>query len=94
MQDVKEILSELGFSGIEDAAKKHAWLLISGKVAKYEAECNFYEKKYDCDFSTFEKKINEKINDENFDEEDDLLDWRFAFEQLTKYKEQIVRLRS
>ncbi|MBM4175270.1 MAG: hypothetical protein FJ213_03730 [Ignavibacteria bacterium] len=94
MQDVKEILSELGFSGIEDAAKKHAWLIISGKVAKYDAECNFFETKYKCDFITFEKNINSRVNEEDINEEDDLLDWRFAFEQLTKYREQIALIQS
>lgn len=93
MQNVEGILSELGFTGIEDAAKKHAQLLISGKVAKYEAESIFYEKKYNCDYPAFEKHLKEKVNEENFDEEDDLLEWRFAYEQLTKYREQIVRLK-
>lgn len=94
MQDVQEILTELGFKGIEDAAKKHAWLILSGKIAKYEAENNFFKSKHRCDFLTFEKKIMNKTNNENFEEENDLLDWRFAYEQLNKYKQQIVKLQS
>lgn len=94
MQDVQEILTELGYKGIEDAAKKHAWLILSGRIAKYEAECNFFINKHNCDYLNFEKKISTKSNDENFSEENDLLDWRFAFEQLNKCKQQIVKLQS
>ena len=48
------------------------------KLSRYEAECALYEKKYDASLESFLRKLEQKLNSENFTEEDDLLDWEYA----------------
>ncbi len=58
---------------------EHAILTIMTKLSRYEAECALYEKKYDASLESFRRKLKQKLNSENFTEEDDdLLDWEYA----------------
>ena len=58
--------------------REHAILTIMTKLSRYEAECALYEKKYDASLKSFLRKLEQKLNSENFTEEDDLLDWEYA----------------
>jgi hypothetical protein len=58
--------------------REHAILTIMTKLSRYEAECALYEKKYDASLESFLSKLEQKLNSENFTEEDDLLDWEYA----------------
>ena len=55
-------------------------LNISGKLIAFKDECDAFKKKYGLNFASFEKKLNKKINKENFQEEDDYMAWKFAEE--------------
>jgi len=91
-ETLETILSELGFRNLEDAALKQAELVLLSKISKYEAENNFFKNKYNVDYETMMRRMKENENREIFEEEDDLLDWQFAFESLTKYKKQYSQL--
>lgn len=58
--------------------REHTILTILTKLSRYEAECTLYEKKYDASLESFRRKLEQKMNSENFIEEDDLLDWEYA----------------
>lgn len=88
METIQSIITKLGFKSVEEAASHHARLILLGKISKYEAEYNFFKKKYNCEFKEFEQKINSMVNEEDFEMEDDLMDWQFAYELLTKYRQQ------
>jgi hypothetical protein len=92
MQSLNNIITNLGYSSIEDAAKKHAYMIVMSKISKYESEYNHFKKKYDCEYPVMEKEISKVDQSENFEIEDDLLNWRFAYEQLINYKDQISKL--
>jgi len=69
-----------------DLLKNYALNHIMGKIHKYEAENNFFIKKYSCSFKEFKDRIEHMENEENFEWEDDLMDWEFAVENLAEWK--------
>jgi hypothetical protein len=64
--------------------------MLMAKMEKYEAEIRCFKVKYDIDFNAFQERINCKDNQEDFDEEDGFLDWRFAEEALKRLQRQIL----
>ena len=87
-KELKDILADLGFSSIEKAASQHAKLFLMGKISKYQAEDNFYINKYSTDFETFSKKVSESPI-EDFEHDDDLMDWEFAVTALKNLQRDI-----
>mgnify|MGYP006306391937 CR=1 FL=1 len=73
--------------------QNYALNLVQGKIHKYEAEDAHFRKKYSCDFHKFRADIEAMEDEENFEWEDDLMDWEFAAENLSVWqkKEQEVR---
>jgi len=81
------------FAFYQDAAISPTELLrnyalnhILSKIHKYEAEDNYFRKKYSCKFREFKAEIETMENEENFEREDDLMDWEFAVENLAVWK--------
>jgi hypothetical protein len=56
-------------------------------LASY-SEVRHFEGKYRMDFEAFRKKVEHVEDHENFEMEDDLLDWRFAVEALDRLRRQ------
>ncbi|MBN1905393.1 MAG: hypothetical protein JW927_09870 [Deltaproteobacteria bacterium] len=84
------IITQLGYKDIKSFIKNQALMIILAKLDKYESENSFFEKKYLMTFDEFQKKIQAQEKRENFEEEDDYLDWRFvreALESLGKKKQ-------
>ncbi len=71
-----------------DLLRNYALNHILSKIHKYEAENNHFIKKYSCKFKEFRVKIKNMENEENFEWEDDLMDWEFAVENLAVWKKQ------
>jgi hypothetical protein len=82
------IISTLGFKDIKSFVKQQASLLILAKIAKYESENAFFERKYEMSFESFQERRKGKEGKEIFEEEDDYLDWRFARESLNRLRKQ------
>ena len=78
----KKYLSALKIfnSNVENAVTDFLILNLSRKISEFQAECEALERKYETNFNTFEKRLNEKINEENFENEDDYMAWKFAEE--------------
>lgn len=90
-ETLNNLLKELGYKSIEEAAIKQIELTLLSKISKYKAEDEFFRKKYKNDFETFIKKI-EVIKNEDFEVEDDIMDWKFAVETMRKYEKQYHQL--
>ncbi len=75
-----------------DLLKNHALNMIRNKITQYKTEDMVFRKKYSCDFDKFKARIRAMDNEENFEWEDDLMDWEFAVtnQQLWRRKERIV----
>ncbi len=69
-----------------DLLKNYAMNHILSKIHKYEAENNLFKKKYSCNFKEFKDRIEHMENEENFEWEDDLMDWEFAVKNLALWK--------
>jgi len=78
-----------------DLLKNYALNHILSKIHKYEAEDNLFRKKYSCNFEEFKAEIENMEHEENFEWEDDLMDWEFAVENLAvwKRKQQLFGIR-
>ena len=62
--------------------KNYALTQIYTLLQKYDVENRTFEDKYGCGFAEFKAKIDSMENDENFEWEDDLMDWEFAVENM------------
>ncbi len=82
------IINQLGFKDIKSFVKSQALLMMMAKIDKYESEDKFFERKYRMSFEDFRHKMEETKEKEDFEEEDDYLDWRFAKEVLEGLRRQ------
>ena len=80
------IVTHLGFKDLKSFVKNQALLMLLAKTDKYEIEIKNFEKKYRMDFETFKNRISDIKGKEEFTEEDDYLDWRFAYEALNELR--------
>ena len=83
----------LGFQDIYSFASNQAKLLLIGKIEHYLNTIKFYEKKHKMSFLEFEKELSKLKNKENFEKEDDLLDWRFSIETIKMYEKELKSLK-
>ena len=81
------VFSEAGVDSEEEALKQSALLITLAKISKYEAEDESFRGKYGINFESFEKKIQNQHDEENFKAEDDYMDWKFAVQSLKIWKE-------
>ena len=82
------IINQLGFKDIKSFIKNQAVLMMMAKIDKYESEDKCFERKHKMSFEDFRNKIEETKEKEDFEEEDDYLDWRFAKEVLEGLRRQ------
>lgn len=66
----------------ENILQEYALSKIHSKIDKYKSEDNFYRSKYSCTYSDFKAKVNKMQNAENFQFDDDLMDWQFSVENI------------
>lgn len=66
--------------------KNYALTQIYTHIQKFEAENRYFEHKYGYPFEAFRAKVEGMENVENFEWEDDLLDWEFAATNLELLK--------
>ena len=75
-----------------DLLKNNALNMIKKKIIKYETEDRNFRENYACNFEKFKARIEAMDNEENFEWEDDLMDWEFAVTNLKLWqrKERMV----
>jgi len=69
---------------VEQALRDFLILHLSEKISAFKSECEAFERKYNMNFQLFEHNLAEKINEEDFAEEDDYMAWKFA-EESSKF---------
>ena len=72
----------------------YALSFIHSKIHKYEVENLCFEKKHKVTFEEFRQKLENMREDENFQWEDDLLDWKFAYENLKYWQKKAKELQN
>lgn len=89
-----EILKALNYHDEREAAVDLTILSASARYAEFSEECRRFEKIYGTEYKEFEKKISNKVNEEDFGEEDDLMAWKFAKEGAEFWLEKLEELKS
>ena len=77
---------------VEQALRDFLILQLSGRIVAFKSECEAFERKYDMNFQTFERKLVQKINEEDFVEEDDYMAWKFAEDSRLFLQKQLAEL--
>jgi hypothetical protein len=85
-EEVKDVFRSFGISDVGTILENEAIMMLLGKVSKYRAEYNMFKNKYNSEFEDFKKKV-ESSGKEDFDVEDDLMDWEFAANALKTIEE-------
>lgn len=65
---------------VEQALQDFLIMRLSERISAFKSECEAFERKYSMNFQLFERKLSQKINEEDFAEEDDYMVWKFAEE--------------
>lgn len=86
-EEVNEVFQGFGISNIGTILESEAIMMLLTKESKYRAEYNLFKNKYNSEFEDFKKKV-ESSGKEDFDVEDDLMDWEFAANALKTIEEQ------
>ena len=89
-----QTLKALNYHDEREAAIDLTILSVSARYAEFSEECQRFEKKYGMEYGEFEKKISNKVNDEDFGEEDDLMAWKFAKEGAGFWHKKLEELNS
>jgi hypothetical protein len=79
--EVKNVFDSVGINDIGRFIEKEAIMMLLAKESKFRAEYNLFKNKYNAEFEEYEQKVRQsKVED--FETEDDLMDWEFAFRVL------------
>ena len=89
-----DLLSSLHYSNIEEAGLDMLLLSAQANYSEFYSEALQFEKEYRMKFEDFQKKVEEKMGEEDFGQEDDLMAWKFAQESAQYWKQKIKELRS
>ncbi len=89
---ISDILDKTGQT---ESAVLREHLILTGlaRLSRYEAECAVFEKKYRESLESFKNRINQKREEENFAQEDDLMDWEYSDAALKWWRSQLEDLR-
>lgn len=79
--EVKAVFDSFGMTDLNAIIENEAVMMLLSKEAGYRAEYNKFKTKYDAEFYEFKEKV-EASGKEDFEVEDDLMDWEFAVHAL------------
>ncbi|MGE5341323.1 MAG: hypothetical protein ACM3SY_07555 [Candidatus Omnitrophota bacterium] len=85
-EEVKDVFQSFGISDMNAILENEAIMLLLSKESRYRAEYNQFKKKYNSEFDEFKIKV-ENSGKEDFEIEDDLMDWEFASNALKTIEE-------
>ena len=88
-----DLLKALNYSSAEDAALDMILLSARSKYAEFSQEVKRFEQKYQMDFETFQKLVENQTNGEDFEPEEDLMAWKFVTDAAEYWRQKIEELR-
>lgn len=86
------VLESLNYN-VNEAVSEFLLLKIHNKISEYKNELLYYSEKYKKSFTKFEEYINSIENSENIDEYNDYLAWKFSFDSLDYYENQLKTIK-
>lgn len=92
---MKTAIQEKAFASLhlskEEALNEMVFLSSSQKLAEFTEEASYFEKKYGLPYEDFNKMFTGKAA--TYEEENDWMSWKFAFEGAKCWKEIVQRLK-
>ena len=89
-----DIIKNEGYSSADAFVRDAAYLVALSKLEQYRAECQFFENKYGTGLDAFLNKLRDSKESEDFKQEEDLEDWRFAAQTAEWWEQKVRELRS
>lgn len=89
---ISEVLDKTGRTE-SMVLREHLILTGFAKLSRYEAECALFEKKYGESLESFRELVNRRRQEEDFAQEDDLMDWEYTDAALKWWRAQLEELR-
>lgn len=83
---VNDVFQSFGVSDLGAIIENEAIMLLLARESRYKAEYNKFKSKYNSEFMEFKAKV-EASGKEDFEVEDDLMDWEFAAHALDMIRE-------
>ncbi|MFN2359283.1 MAG: type II toxin-antitoxin system RelB/DinJ family antitoxin [Desulfotignum sp.] len=88
----QDVLAPFHFSSLEDAALTFLHLSSLAKLSEYRRDHQHFREKYGMSFESFKKKVDKKMNEESFEEEDDYMAWHYAHDALRYWEQKVQEL--
>jgi len=85
-ETISEVLSEGGYASEIEAMRDLSLTIALSKLNDYERECQRFRHKYGRSFEQMQQHIQDQKGQEDFQVEDDLLDWEFAWRSLKRWQ--------
>ncbi|MBI3247456.1 MAG: hypothetical protein HYZ50_13220 [Deltaproteobacteria bacterium] len=84
-----ELLQALNYSSVEEAALEMMRLSARSRYAELCQEVKRFAEKYGQTLTVAQQAVEEKVNDEDFEQEEDLMAWQFAHEAAECWRQMI-----
>ena len=92
MSATTEVLLESGYNSADELVQDWALMIALSKIEQYQAECEFFEKKYGAKFNNIEQLVHQEKGIESFQQEEDLEDWEFSQQALEWWQMRVKEL--
>jgi len=87
-----DLLKALNYSSAEEAALEMLLLSAQSKYAEFSQEVKRFEENYGMNFEDFQRMVEMRVNEEVFEQEEDLMAWKFAKEAAEYWRNLIEEL--
>lgn len=88
-----ETLKALNYSSTEEAALDMMLLSARSRYSEFSQEVKQFEEKYQMDFDAFQGMVEVRVNEEDFEQEEDLMAWKFAKEAAEYWRQKIEEVK-
>ncbi len=92
MTVLTEVLLEEGYNSTDELARDWALMVALSRLEQYQAECDFFKKKYHMSLEQFEHLAHQKKGHEDFEQEADIEDWEFSTNALKWWQARVEKL--
>lgn len=87
-----DLLRALNYSSPEEAALEMLLLSARSKYAEFRQETQRFQEKYGMDLDAFQRTVEARVNEETFEQEDDLMAWKFAHGAAEYWRQKVEEL--
>ena len=87
-----DLLKALNYSSPDEAALEMLLLSARSKYSEFRQEAQRFQEKYGMDFDAFQRTIEAQVNEEFFEQEEDLMAWKFAQDAAEYWRQKVEEL--